>query len=147
EKHFSATSKAACIHALRLIGSDEALNALENYISETDSNVIEALVAAWDSFDRETYARKVLAHVLRGTFQCPYSLPSIQGLEYFIHITGLVISEHEIAKDWSLPKRLPLLKELTIENHTENWDLSPLTSLTNLTSLTIVNLGGGIDYD
>ena len=63
-KRFSgqrAQCAAACVRALRLIGSDDALEVLEQYGADKRSTVIQEIVGAWQAFDRERFAQRVLS--------------------------------------------------------------------------------------
>ncbi|MFB9312900.1 NACHT domain-containing protein [Nocardioides plantarum] len=56
-----ATTAAACVRALSLIGSEEALQQLKTYSSDNRVTVARQLIRAWGQFDPEKYAREVLA--------------------------------------------------------------------------------------
>jgi len=57
----SARSAGACVRALSLIGGDEAISALASYRTDHRRTVVRELLTAWQSFDAEDYARRVLA--------------------------------------------------------------------------------------
>jgi hypothetical protein len=80
---------AACVRALALIGTNEALTALESYGSSTSPDVIEELGRRWDSFDRQEYARRVLTR--NDTLHVP-SL-NLEGLDQLPNIRTLIIGE------------------------------------------------------
>jgi hypothetical protein len=56
-----ATSAAACVRSLALIGGDAALDALATYSEDQRQTVTTQLVRAWENFDRNEFAEKVLA--------------------------------------------------------------------------------------
>ncbi|WP_207842382.1 NACHT domain-containing protein [Williamsia soli] len=56
-----ATTVAACIRALSLIGTDDALEVLKTYRRDRRVTVTRQLIRAWGQFNSETYAREVLA--------------------------------------------------------------------------------------
>lgn len=56
-----ARTDAACVRALRLIGSETALEALEGYGPDTRTTVAREVWAAWPFFDRSDFAKRVLA--------------------------------------------------------------------------------------
>src|SRR5437868_1611467 len=59
------TTCAACVRTLSLIGGEATLDILEEYALDTRKMVTDELVLAWDRFERESYARRILAKALR----------------------------------------------------------------------------------
>jgi hypothetical protein len=57
----STAESFACVRALAQIGTTRAVNAIAEYMTYADNEVIEAVIEAWDFFDRAEYARHVLA--------------------------------------------------------------------------------------
>ncbi|MFB9768257.1 NACHT domain-containing protein, partial [Nocardioides kongjuensis] len=60
-KGMRATTAAACVRALALIGTDEALAQLRSYSSDRRLTVHRQLMRAWGQFDSRAYAEEVLA--------------------------------------------------------------------------------------
>jgi hypothetical protein len=56
-----ATTAAACVRTLCLIGGEQALTSLEAFRLDRRVTVRRELVRGWDSFDRTEYARRILA--------------------------------------------------------------------------------------
>jgi Leucine-rich repeat (LRR) protein len=134
-KQFPAPTIAACIWTLTLIGSDLALDALEEYSYHINSMVAEELFKAWDSFDTEIYAQNVLSHALKGNFTVPKHYTSLIGFQYFTQLTSLNLSDCENISDLSPLASLTQLTSLNLARCTRISDLSPLARLTQLTSL------------
>jgi hypothetical protein len=65
QQAWSAGTTATCVRALALIGSKLALAALEEYAADGRTPVVKELEQAWNTFDREEYARRVLAITYR----------------------------------------------------------------------------------
>lgn len=131
-RQYDDATSAACVRTLSLIASDTALEAIEGYASEISPMVIDELLRAWDSFDRNIYAQRVLAHTLRGTFKT--RVYSLEGFRYFTQITSLDISGSKEIRDLSPLASLMQLTSLNLWACKQIRDLSPLASLTQLTS-------------
>ncbi|WP_432510660.1 NACHT domain-containing protein [Kineococcus sp. SYSU DK001] len=58
----AATTTAACVRALCLIGGSTALSALKNYQTDKRLTVIRELIRGWEYFNRDDYASEVLAN-------------------------------------------------------------------------------------
>ena len=81
------------IYTLALIGSEAALEALEEYAYDASPKVADDFVNAWDSFERENYALRVLSHVLQGSYKVQYErLASLEGFQYLSKLTSLDLS-------------------------------------------------------
>lgn len=128
---------STCIHSLALIGGDAALDALVAYADRASFNVCQALIRAWDSFDRKIYARKVLSLALKGTTELKIEqIPSLEGFEYFTGLKKLEVSFSQISDltDLTALKQLTTLK---LSNFLQVTDLRPLASLRQLTKLNL----------
>jgi hypothetical protein len=69
------------IRTLAIIGSDAALEMLEDYADDARSSVVDELLNVWGFFYRKTYAK----HILSQTFQITSELrrndlPSLDGM-------------------------------------------------------------------
>jgi len=136
----SATTNAACVRALALIAGDAALDKLEEYANDSREAVVNELLKAWDSFDRETYARRVLSRTFRDTSRLRLErLPSVDGIQYFTNLTELDLAGCEQISDLSPLASLTQLKRLDLAGCKQISNLGPLASLTQLTELDLVD--------
>lgn len=91
-KYSYARTAAACVRALRLIGTPEALNYIADYAPDGRATVAKEVIAAWPFFDTEEYARDILSlsYGIYGTMRIdhPHYLPMVK---YFIRIAELII--------------------------------------------------------
>jgi NACHT domain len=133
---YSATITAACIHTLSVIGGDSALETLEGYANNPSLPIVDELLNAWDSFERETYARQVLSHALQYSSNLSMeNPPSLDGVQYFTSLTELQLSDCSAVSDLSPLKDLTQLTKLNLSDCSAVSDLSPLAALTELTEL------------
>ncbi len=140
KRDYSASISAACVRCLALVGTEAALETLVGYVDDVRSDVSNELIRAWDSFDRETYAGRVLAQALRHKSNLHLDrLPSLEGIGYFSNLTSLSLSPSSHISDFSPLKGLTQLKSLNLSGCSYPKDLSSLVNLTQLTSL---NLSG-----
>jgi hypothetical protein len=86
----AAFEAVACVRALAQIGSTAAMKAISEYMAHSDNQVIEAIIDAWDLFDRAEYARQVLA---QSTSLVIPTLTSWEGFEHLRHLNALAIGE------------------------------------------------------
>jgi len=134
----SSTTCAACVRTLATVGSDAALDMLEGYANDTREPIINELLKAWDKFDREEYARRILAKTFRNKTNLRLERAiSLDGIQYFTSLTNLDLSGSQV-RDVSALGSLTNLTSLNLSN-TEVSDVSALGSLTNLTSLDLAN--------
>ncbi len=157
---------AACVRALTIIGGDAALDMLEGYANDWRMAVVTELVKAWDAFDRETYARRILSKMFPNPSALAIShLSSVDGLQHFTDPMKLkrleLYNGHRLSDltplagltnlmmlrvyggQW-LSDLTPLagltnLRELDLSFCTRLSDLTPLAGLTNLTKLIFFN--------
>jgi len=158
-----------CIRALALIRSDAALKALEGYAPDRSIRVREELFKAWDSFDQELYAQRVLKQIVQDAtyLRLPHllSLKELQCVQYLGKVTNLnvrtlrpfeyinYLAEAKQLTNLSLGRCTQLrdlsllgnVKQLTklsldLEYREQLRDLSPLIGLKQLTSLHLSNL-------
>lgn len=138
KEELSGEITAACIHALALIGSDTALDMLEAYTKDTREIVINELLKAWDSFDREIYAQRIILQLLNNETSFSFShLPSLDGFQYFTQLTLLNLTECELVTDLTPLSSLTNLTSLDLYGSKLVSDLTPLSGLTNLISLNL----------
>jgi hypothetical protein len=131
--NYSASTTAACVRTLALIGGDNALEVLEGYANDSRSTVINELLRAWDYFDRETFARRILTHTFRINSVLRLSNPpSLDGMQYFTNLTSLNLTNCSQVSDLSPLAGLTQLTSLVLTNCSQVSDLSPLAEITQL---------------
>jgi predicted nucleic acid-binding protein len=135
DKYRRSSAMALCVRTLGLIHTDMALNALEGFADEKSIQVIEELFEAWDFFDKEVYAQRVLSHILQWKDEM-YLLhpPSLSEVHYFMGITSLRLRLCRPVRDLDHLAHLKQLESLTLERCDAS-DLSLLSNLTQLKSL------------
>src|SRR6266567_122199 len=162
-RELSASSTAACIRTLALIGGDTALDVLEEYAEDARSVVIDELFKSWDYFDRGMYASRILRRVIQKKADLHIEhLTTLEGFQYFTNLKTLNLSDSfqitdlspltgltnlaslnlsgcRLLSDLTPLAALPGLKTLDLSSCQSITDLSPLAGLTQLTSL---NLAG-----
>lgn len=127
---------AQCIDTLAMIGTDQAMQTIISYTSDTSDKVISALGRAWGSFDRSQYAQQVLAHSDRLIVE---NLSSWEGFEHFVHLRSLNLKNSQLT-DLSPLMRLEQLVHLDLESWPLLRDISPLGQLGSLTLIFLINM-------
>lgn len=126
---------AACIHALGLIGTPTALTALEPYAEDRRFTVQDELLRAWDNFDRDDYACRILARIpFRGGRLELQRLSSLAGLNHLHNVRELILTRSPKLTDLAPLSGLTALTSLDLAG-TRVSDLTPLADLTALTHL------------
>jgi hypothetical protein len=117
------TEKAAAqtVRTVALIGGEEALRLLAEYVEDTREGVIDALIEAWGYFDADAFADRVLA-----------GMP-LAGRRVTVTHSG----------QWRAVGRLPAIDNLWVSHPVT--DLSVLDGLHPLQELTLVALRGEVD--
>src|SRR5258708_2416902 len=130
----NAPAIVACIKSLTLIGGELALEQLEGYTSYKYSNrVADALYQAWDSFDKEVYAQRVLSQMET------VRLTSLDNLQYFTSMTSFELIHGDQVSDLSPLAILKQLATLHLSDCNRINNLSPLANLKQLSSLNLTN--------
>ena len=141
KKAYPATTIAACVRALCLIGGDAALEMLESYADDFRSRVVNELIRGWVSFDEGKYVRNILSQTMRHWISFHFiSPPSLEGFEYMTNQTGLSLSKCGQVSDLSPLASLTNLTDLSLSECGQVSDLSPLASLTHLTNLSLLGI-------
>ena len=146
--HRPATIDAACVRALAGIGTAESLQALGSYAVDERHTVLNELMRAWDSFDREEYAKRVLARTFA---KLPFPrefdhVPSLAGFQYFTSLHDLSLTPNSsVPLDLAPLSHLSELKRLMLADCRSVADFGPLSELTQLESLWLVNYANSID--
>lgn len=138
--NYSQKETARCIQALAKIGSSAAMEILADYAKDTRYELSRELGEAWDTFDRDAYARKVLSHTNKVYVS---TLVSSEEFKHLKHINKLTIKKLSLKdlKDLSPLQKLTNLTKLEIWETDEICDLSPLAELPKLTHLTLSSSG------
>jgi NACHT domain len=138
-----ATCAAACVRALRLIGSDSCFSLLREYASDRRATVTEEVISGWNNFDRERYAELVLSQSIgiRGSLHLE-NPTNFRGLQYLKRILRLSIFDNRkiISTDeYDEISKLTNLRVLRLYNwHVILPSLEFLRELGNLIHLEIV---------
>ena len=160
DRRLSALNAAACIRALALIGSLEALQVLAEYTADDRITVLREVVQSGDRFETADFSRLVgsrldakklpgetIIEALRrfegrGVKGLPQvtsldlhgkQISSLPSLEPLTNLQSLYLRYTPVS-DLSLLQGLPNLQSLDLQ-FTQVSDLSPLQGLTNLQSL------------
>ncbi len=88
--NYSQRETALCIQALAKIGSSAAMEILADYAKDTRYELSRELGKAWDAFDRDAYAHKVLFD--SNKVYVP-TLVSSEGFEHLKYINELTIEK------------------------------------------------------
>jgi hypothetical protein len=84
-----AVEAASCIRALAIIATDAALEALATYANDRRQTVFNALVKAWQSFDRVEFAKRIFAN--KTHMWIYYNIRTLEGLECCLRLKQLYI--------------------------------------------------------
>ncbi len=141
DRRLSASKTAACVRALALIGSLEALQAIADYADDDRVTVLREIVRSGDRFETPDFARVVgsrldatkLDIALIHEAFVRFGARGIRRLESAIPGSSLRL-EGSSVKDLSGISGLTNLQSLHL-GYTQVSDLSPLQGLTNLQSL------------
>jgi hypothetical protein len=147
---------AASVKALGLIGTDEALGAIETFADDTRGLVQREIGFAWDEFDTAEYARRVLSKQKSLSIR---ELSTWDGFQHVPQITRIIVNLIRIADrpcPYPLPElenfhvfgcmgpysfaylsAFPNLKTVTVWWQSSRTDLGPLADITSLQGLSI----------
>lgn len=131
---YSEASAAACVRALALISSNDALSALEGYGSDSRRMVEEEIGRSWDEFDRNDFAQRVLSKSTR--LRIP-SLSSLGCFEHLSHLSFLYIYEPVDLPELTRLTRFLNLSILWFVGNDKVTDLRPLLVFNKLDTLGI----------
>jgi hypothetical protein len=111
---------------LATIAGEAAMEMLEGYANDMRESVINELLKVWETFDRDTYAMHVLSPALRNTFDLRLEcLSSLDGIQYFTHLTKLNLSGCSQLNDLSRLTNLDSLQELKLSKDVDKLNVSP----------------------
>jgi len=129
-----------CIRTLARIGTELALEAIEEYTYNASDAIRDELLSMWDYFDRGDYACQVLSHILQGMWKVQLErLPSLEGFQHFAGLTSLEIANYHQISDLLPLSALTRLTSLDLRSCKQVVDLRPLSTLTQLTSLNLAH--------
>jgi hypothetical protein len=132
---------AACIRALSLIHSEIALKALEGYASDRSIKVQEELFRAWDCFDQDIYAQRILQPIVQDSTYLVLprllSLNELQSIQYLKKVKDINVKSLKNIEYLSCLADVQQLTELKLEHCEQLKDLSPLANLKQLTKLSL----------
>ena len=107
---------ATCVHALALIGDEDAMRSIRDYANDRRSIVAKEVIRSWSLFSADEYARKVLSHspLDRGALE----LIDSSYIDYLSLLTRLRRVRAEGLKDDALRKlgALPRVVQLNLAN-------------------------------
>lgn len=130
---YTEASAAACVRALSLIGSDNALNALEGFGSDARFLVSLEIGRSWDEFDRREFARRVLSKAQRLRIS---SLTSLEGFEHLSHVSELYLSAVGLDEIAPLTQFINPVALWLFQN-SKGINLQPLSAFSKLKRLTL----------
>jgi hypothetical protein len=133
-----AQPAAACVRALRLIGTDSALDALEDYASDVRQTVKQEILKAWANFDQPTFASRILSKSSSRNVSLKLGwATSIEGIENLRSARSLQIEDLQGVTDLDAIGRMPTLVHLSLGGAVLVSDLTPLSNLHGLESLRV----------
>lgn len=136
--NFSARQAAACVRALASIGTDDALEQLATYSSDTRTTVIRELISGWRSFDYSAYAEKVLGSSPLDDGELTLSNPGrLDKLSLLKHLTYLEVHGARRIESLADLADLKSLKRLQIIELPKVTSLEPLAGLKELNTLSL----------
>lgn len=158
---YSDEQKTFCIKTLALIGSENAMAQLVKFSTGASASVRQALVVAWDNFDRDKYAQTVLmpfkelalssgsrprgirhltnvTHLRLGRF--PSGSGEIAELEQLTNLESLSISSVQKASDIGALESLKSLRSLALDFVAENSEIADLTAVGKLQQVTELSI-------
>src|SRR5450755_1167777 len=139
---YSTPITLECIRTLSLIGSDFALEMLEEYADAVNTEISKELISVWNSFNREEYAKRILSRVFQQQSMHSRNAVlrwdrsySLDGVQYLTSLTELDLSGCSDVEDLTLLAGLINLTAVNLSHCSQVRDLTPLASLKNLTTL------------
>lgn len=131
-----AVEAAACVRALAMIGTDAAFEALVTYASDSRRTVFNALVIAWQAFDRNEFAKRIFYEHRNMWLHRVYTL---EGFESLLKLEDVRIGDSWYIQDLTPLSNLPKLKIINLRNCVRLSNLTPLNRLTTLEFLYLDN--------
>ena len=135
---------ASSVSTLGLIGTDAALNALEDYTQDESREIARALLNSWEEFpDRNEYARRVVCRIPKLSdeifgYTRDRPVVSLDGFEHFTFLSTLSIAASAQLSDLGALSKLVGLTSLTLYGIDGVTQLAPLASLQGLNDLHVI---------
>jgi len=117
-----------------LIGGETALDALGSYSGDWRQTVHNALIRAWEHFDREEFANRVMSRFEHLSIS---RLDSFEGFQLFVSLETLSVVEFR-GRDLSPLSKLLKLDRVAIYNA---WWLDSIEPLAGHPSLSYLHIG------
>ncbi|WP_081615732.1 NACHT domain-containing protein [Kocuria sp. UCD-OTCP] len=133
-----ATTVAACIRSLCLIGDDESLHALKKYRDDSRKTVQRELIRGWDYFNRVDYAREILVNqssIVRD--KVIRDVESLEAIGYLADSPLITFDVPEDVPDLSEVPNKHLVDTMRFHNTTQIFDTENLTDYAKLSVLSI----------
>ncbi|RPH73521.1 NACHT domain-containing protein, partial [bacterium] len=134
---FTASEMANCIEALYLIGSKDALNALQSYVAFQDPLILEKLLTGREFFEDQIYDQDILYKCSTQKSFASSSINSLDGIQYFSELEEISVTLNSKISDLSPLRNLKKLKHLNLQGCENIQDIEPLSNLTNIESLNL----------
>jgi hypothetical protein len=134
---YPPSTLAACAFALAHIGSDAALDVLDEYIYKLTTEVITVLINAKQVFDIRIYAQRILRGLLESMTILSKALTSLDGFQYLTDLRALDLSDCWQIEDLTPLAKLTQLTHLNLSGCRRVTSLVPLAKLTQLTYLNL----------
>ncbi|MFD8168595.1 NACHT domain-containing protein [Streptomyces cellulosae] len=136
------TEKAAAqtVRTLALIGGEESLELLEGYVEERRKGVIGALVHAWNYFDADSYAQRVLGHLPLDESEILLTHPGQQLAATRLRSVVDLRIDYPV-RELGFLTSFPPLKELWVNALRESVDMSVLATHSGLEHLLLFGSG------
>ena len=134
-----ATTAAACIRALVLVGGPEALDALSRFAGDSRVTVARQLIRAWPSFEPEEFVSKVLSKSPLDYGELSIGDPELlQYLRDLTHLNAAHLYLDFRLDDLSRIPSIPSVATLHASHMVKMTDLSSLNSPASLTNLRVL---------
>jgi len=141
DPHHTVAQAAACVRALLLIATNDAMDAIKTYGSDTRPQVLREVIRGAESFPTWTYFAEVLRHFTIDALDLK-SVKSLKGIESLGGLESLSLTLMENIADASPLAHLTKLKKLAIRG--DGRALSDLHFLSTLKDLRVLTLDSPI---
>lgn len=132
---FYAVQAASCVRALALISTDNALEALATYAGDPRQTVFNALIKAWQAFDRVEFAKRLFAN--RTQMILNSNIRTLEGLECCLNLKWLYVWYAGSLTDLTPLSNLSKLENITLLHCWQLSDLNPISSIVSLKEITL----------
>jgi hypothetical protein len=136
-RSFYAVEAAASIRVLAMIGTDSAFDAIATYAKDERQTVFNAMIIAWQSFDRAEFAKRMFSERKNMLINRIYTL---EGFEHCQNLVHLWISDAWLLEDLGPISNLPKLETLRLRLCLKLIDLRPISRLKTLRQIKLSRL-------